>query len=787
MTDIAGAKKPFYNLWMFPYPSAEGLHVGHAFASTISDVYGRYKRHLGYDVFQPIGYDSFGIHSENFALKIGEHPKKFTDRAIGNYARQLQAMGHMYDWTRTVTTSSPDYYKWTQWLFVQMFKNGLAYRAKAPVNFCPKCKTVLSDEQVIDGACERCKAEVIKKEMEQWFFKITAYADRLLENLDNLDWTTKIKLTQKNWIGRKTGALIKFSDIEIFTTRADTIFGATFVVLSPNHPLAGKIKSVINPVNKKKIPVFVDEYVLDTVGTGAIMGVPAHDERDFAFAQKVGLPIVEVIKKPAEADFSVGNVDALVPDPSSNASVAKSIGLVKMDMDPEGVEPSQPNLTGQAPHRRGPISPSVYTDYGILVNSKKYDGLTSGEAVEKIIVDLGEKVAKKTAIYHLRDWLISRQRYWGPPIPMIYCQKCQWQPVQEIDLPVLLPDISDYQPEGNGRGPLANHEEFYKTKCPNCGGGAIRETDVSDTFLDSSWYELRYPSTEQTKAPFDQEVTKRWLPVDMYTGGAEHAVLHLLYFRFVTMVLKDLGFLDFEEPTKSFFAHGMIIKDGAKMSKSRGNVVNPDEYIEKYGADALRLYFMFMGPASDGGDFRDSGMAGMRRWVEKVYQIISTQITNLPTSGKPDVMLQKLLGGMAVKAAKDIEARHYNTTIAKMMEFLNVLQKNKSQMSKPQLESFLIIFSVFAPHLAEQLWEQLNGANTSSVHVAAWPKGQSEIVVENMPLAVMINGKLRGTVMADTQELAEKLARRKISKWLENQTIQKVIYVPGRVINFVIK
>lgn len=716
-TDIAGAKRPFYNLWMFPYPSAEGLHVGHAFASTASDIYGRFKRFQGFDVFQPIGYDSFGIHSENFALKIGEHPKKFTDRAIKNYERQLRAMGHMYDWSRTVTTSDPNYYKWTQWIFLQIYKAGLAYRGKATVNFCPKCKTVLSDEQVIDGACERCKTIVAKKEMEQWFFKITAFADRLLKNLDNLDWTTKIKLTQKNWIGKKMGVLVNFSAVEIFTTRIDTILGATFVVLSPNHPLANKIKTVVNPVTKKEIPVFVDEYVLDSVGTGAIMGVPAFDERDMTFAKKHNLPIL--------------------------------------------------------------------TDF-------------------ELVLDI--KIGKEMVIYHLRDWLISRQRYWGAPIPMINCAKCGWVAVPEKDLPILLPEITDYQPEGNGRGPLANHPEFYQTKCSKCGGEATRETDVCDTFLDSSWYELRYPSTGSfgsDQAPFDAEITKKWLPVNMYMGGAEHAVLHLMYFRFVTMVLKDLGYLDFEEPTKSFFAHGLIIKDRAKMSKSRGNVVNPDEYITKYGVDSLRLYFMFMGPVEQGGDFKDDGIKGMRRWLDRVYRVISTNLTNLSDSANPAI--ERELSKLIQKAAADFESRHYNTTIAKMMEFINLLSDDKLQMTNDQIKKFLIILAPFAPHLAEELWQQLVGMELVgathesptqfvSIHQQGWPKYNSVPLRESLvTIIIQINGKLRGKLenieanLLDNQELLVEKAKQdsRVVAFLAGKSIKQVIYAKGKVLNFV--
>lgn len=804
--DLKSTQRPFYNLWMFPYPSGEGLHVGHAYASTASDIHGRFKRTQGYNVFQPIGYDSFGIHSENYALKRGERPQLLTERLIDRYRKQLKAMGHGYDWTRTVTTSNPDYYHWTQWIFIQMFKAGLAYRKKALVNFCPKCKTVLADEQVINNQCERCSTLVEKKELEQWFFKITAYAERLLAGLDKIDWSEKIKTAQRNWIGRKEGATIKFRILEdgrwkmdlgkgkldalknrkietsrnqdqenlpsnfkyinVFTTRPETIFGATFIILSPSHPLAGKVKTVINPANGEEIPVFVDEYVLNEVGTGAVMGVPAHDQRDLAFAKKHNLPIIDA--------------------PMANKS-------------------NLSNFTSSA------------------------------------------------VIYHFRDWLISRQRYWGPPIPMVYCEACAenhltgsdpvmagWYPVPEEKLPVLLPKIDDYQPEGNGKGPLANHPEFYKTKCPQCHGDAVRETDVSDTFLDSAWYELRYPSVgyQDQKLPFDPELTKKWLPVDMYTGGAEHAVLHLMYFRFVTMVLHDLGYLNFDEPAARFFAHGMIIKNGAKMSKSRGNVVNPDEYIAKFGADALRLYLMFMGPVSDGGDFRDDSMKGMRRWVDRVWNYLIEKIDNPGQETEGLAEVNKLVA----KAAVDMEKRHYNTVISAMMVFINETINKKVGLKA--LKKFLIVLAPFAPHLAEELWQRLvdgscrlatlkleasssvissrprplrtppaSGASAYpraaknyarrlpsgefvSIHQQKWPEVEEKgLENEEIIVAVTVNGKMRATLKfsadeagaLEEKEIVEKAKNdERVKKYLAGQEIKKTVYVSGRIVNFVV-
>lgn len=834
VVDMSRAKRPFYNLMMFPYPSAEGLHVGNMYAFTAADIYGRFKRHQGFDVFEPIGLDGFGIHSENYALKVGRHPKEHAAMTEKNFYSQLHKIGCMYDWTRTVETYNPNYYKWTQWIFTQMFKKNLAYRGKALVNFCPKDKTVLSDEQVINGKCERCGTEVEKKETEQWFFKITAYADRLLSNLDKLDWTEKIKTTQKNWIGKSEGAKIRFKIqdtrfkdrcVDVFTTRPDTLFGAAFLVLSPEHELVRDIAQgkdvmnylsrkliheeeshfrgeektgvdsgckAVNPISGEEIPIWISDYVLAGTGTGAIMGVPAHDQRDFEFAKKFGLPIVEVV-----------------------SSTGRPQGTLKTSCQ----------------------------DYGILLNSGKYSGMKSEDAIEKIVADLGSE-AIKTSTYHLRDWLVSRQRYWGAPIPMIDCPRCGWQAVPEPDLPVLLPDISDYQPEGTGKGPLANHPEFYRTKCPKCRGEATRETDVCDTFLDSAWYELRYPSVRAKDAaavPFNREITKKWLPVDMYTGGAEHAVLHLMYFRFVTMVLADLGFLDFEEPTKSFFAHGLLISEGAKMSKSKGNVVNPDEYIARFGADALRLYLMFMGPVDLGGDFRDSGMAGMRRWVEKAWRIVGGNLENPAKSG--DLEVEAAVNRLVVKAGRDIEARHYNTVIAAMMEFLNLVG-DRTRLTASQIERFLIIFSVFAPHMAEELWQRLcvagsvisaagpvnsttlkplardarvlskpwrsrarshslafkefvslPPANSTSIHQQLWPEIRGVVGEQMITIAVSVNGKTRSTLTFSgheakslKQEQIELAAKsdEKVARCLLGKEIKRVVYVPGRIVNFVV-
>ncbi|HXG72489.1 MAG TPA: leucine--tRNA ligase, partial [Gemmatimonadaceae bacterium] len=596
-TDIRGAERPFYALMMFPYPSAEGLHVGNLFAFTGNDIYGRFQRLQGHNVFEPLGYDAFGIHSENYALKVGRHPMELIPKNIENFRRQLERAGLMIDWDHSLSTTSPDYYKWTQWIFLQLLKRGLAYKKKAAVNWCPNCKTVLANEQVVGGVCERCRTPVEQRSLEQWFFRISDYAERLLSNLDHMDWSDSTKTAQRNWIGRSEGAELTFEGeaidcaIRVFTTRPDTIYGATYLVVAPEHPLVDSLTSAgsrdevnayrertkkqdivtrktstektgvftgtfaTNPATRQRVPIWISDYVLMEYGTGAIMGVPGHDARDFEFATKFGLPIVRVVC--GERD------DANVPL--------------------------------QAAY--------VDCDAGQMVNSGPLDGLTVNAAKRTIVEMLAERGAAKPVVnFRLHDWCISRQRYWGPPIPVIYCDACGTVPVPENDLPVELPFIEDFKPDDSGVSPLARHEEWYRVACPKCGGHARRETDVSDTFLDSSWYFLRYPSVGNDTVPFDSEITRKWLPVNSYIGGNEHAVLHLLYSRFITMVLKDAGHLEFEEPYTRFRAHGHIIRDGAKMSKTQGNIVNPDEYMETWGADAFRTYLMFLGPYEQGGD-----------------------------------------------------------------------------------------------------------------------------------------------------------------------------------------
>lgn len=785
----------FYNLWMFPYPSGEGLHAGHAFSSTGSDVYGRFMRMRGFEVFQPIGYDSFGIHSENFAIKNGETPSAMLARTISNYERQMRSLGHGYDWTRTLTTSTPEYYRWTQWLFIQMFRAGLVYKKKAGVNYCPSCKTVLSDEQIMTPAqagkvppgyekaedvpegvrvCERCGNIPERKELSQWFFKITDYADRLLKNLDIINWSERVITAQREWIGRKEGINITYpikdteSTVVCFTTRPDTNFGATFVVVSPEYARDELIDLIddnnkqnvkdyiekslakteqqrkedgnsktgvftglyaINRLNGYEMPIWVSDFVLAGFGTGAVVAVPAHDKRDYEFAKAFGLSIVKVIESDCE----------------------------------------------------------LYEGEGTVMGSDFLNGLSSSEAREKVVSYLEEKGwGSRETTYHLRDWLISRQRYWGPPIPMIDCEKCGWQPVPEDQLPVLLPEIEDFKPKGEGKGPLAAHPEFYKTTCPICGGEAVRETDVSDTFLDSSWYFLRYPSVGNDNEPWNRQITDNWLPVDLYFGGAEHAVLHLMYARFVAMVLFDLKLISFEEPFPNFFAHGLVIKDGAKMSKSRGNVVNPDEYIEKYGADTLRLYLMFLGPMDGSPDFRDTGIEGMKRFTNKLWKLFSEAETVEGGSGEVTRKLHQTIQ----KVTKDIKEYKYNTAIASMMEFINVIPQDK-KLDKAVLEDLAKMLAPFAPHMMEEVWVNLLG-NQGSIHVSPWPVFDPNLVADELAeIAVQVNGKLRSSIKVSVEDSGkqgkvEGMAREdeNVSKWLTEGNY-KVIFVPRRLINFV--
>lgn len=785
-TDLRRAQRPFYALMMFPYPSAEGLHVGNLFAFTGNDIYGRFQRLMGHNVFEPLGYDAFGIHSENYALKVGEHPMDLIPRNIANFRRQLERSGLMVDWRYTLSTTEPSYYKWTQWLFLQLFEKGLAYRKQAAVNWCPSCKTVLANEQVVSGGvCERCKTPVEQRLLEQWFFRISDYAPRLLENLAHIDWSETTKTAQRNWIGRSEGAEIAFSgagagkgggegrEIRVFTTRPDTIYGATYLVLAPEHPLVDALttpaqrKSVesyrertrkqdlvtrktsvdktgvftgsraVNPATRREIPIWISDYVLMEYGTGAIMGVPGHDQRDFEFASRFGLPIVRVV-------------------------------------------------CGEREDAGAPLT-AAFTECeaGTLVNSGEFDGLRV-EAAKKAIVALlaGSGSAKPVVNYRLHDWCISRQRYWGPPIPIIYCESCGTVPVPEKDLPVVLPFVEDFKPDDSGVSPLARHEEWYRVACPKCGNAGRRETDVSDTFLDSAWYFLRYPSVGNDDVPFEKDVTKKWLPVNSYIGGNEHAVLHLLYSRFIAMVLHDAGMLAFEEPFSRFRAHGHIIREGAKMSKTQGNIVNPDEYIEQWGADAFRSYLMFLGPYEQGGDFRDQSISGTRRFLERLF----ASVQGMSTSGGPDHFVMRRLHQTIRKVGDDIARLSYNTAIAAMMEYMNVLRTGERTPHRDEVVPLIPLVSPFAPHVAEELWEQTGG--TGSVFDSAWPRFDPALAAEDsIELVVQVNGKVRSrlTVARDISEeaaVAAALADPTVAKFVGGPA-KKVIFVPGRLLNIV--
>ena len=822
--NLKTSKKPYYNLMMFPYPSAEGMHVGNMYAFTGADIHGRFMRMKGFDVFEPIGLDGFGIHSENYALSINEHPVSLAKRTEKNYYAQLQAVGNSYSWPNTLETYDPKYYKWTQWIFTQMFKTGLAYRAKSIVNWCPSCKTVLADEQVIAGRCERCSKEVETKNLEQWFFRTATgkrpngdlYADLLLENLDKINWSKKITVAQRNWIGRKEGIDITYpikdtnQSLTCFTSRPDTNFGATFIVLSPET--AEKLLDVvpanqrdkvskyirgalnkskqkrreegrkktgiftglyaINQLNKYEMPVWVSDFVLAEVGTGMVVGVPGHDKRDFEFAKEFDLPVIRVV--------------------------------VGSDGDKSPIDKIE----------------QVQEEEGKMINSEFIDGMDINKAIEKMMDHLEKNNwGKRRTSYHLRDWLISRQRYWGPPIPMIYCEKCAvkgkgekkempgWYTVDEKDLPIELPFIKDYQPKGTGVSPLATLKDFYEVKCPACGEKAKRETDVSDTFLDSSWYFFRYSSIgikDSDKKIFDTEIIKKWLPVNMYIGGAEHAVLHLFYSRWMTMVFKDWGLIDFEEPYDRFYAHGLIIKDGAKMSKSRGNIVVPDEYIKKFGADAFRTYLMFLGPFDAGGDFRDTGIEGMRRFIERVWDLFENHGDVILTGKKDSEEVLVKMHQTIKKVTKDIENLRYNTAISAIMEFVNLLRdkaggevkRAKGGISCAEWDEALKILALllapFAPHMTEEAWVKKLGQKFS-IHTSAWPKFDSSLIQETKNTVVLqVNGKLRATVSValdeakNREEMIEKAKKDKnIQKWLKGKTIKNTIFVPGKLINFV--
>ena len=788
MTDsqLRDADNPYYNLMMFPYPSAEGLHIGNIYAYTGADVNGRFWRLNGKDVFEPIGFDAFGIHSENHALKVGRNPNDLIPRNIENFTSTLKRFGGMYDWRHTVNTTHVSYYRWTQWVFLQLYRGGLVERREAPVNWCPSCKTVLANEQVITGLCERCESAVEQRLLPQWFFKITQYADQLLANLADIDWSQATKKAQANWIGRSEGAEVAFplvgvegaEPIRVFTTRPDTLFGATYLVLAPEHPLVDLVTTpeqraavvayrasvaardlverqktdrrktgvrtgghAVNPANNAQIPIWIADYVLMGYGTGAIMAVPGHDQRDFEFAETFRLPIVRVI-----------------------AGAGENAGT--------------------------PLT-EAYAGDGVLVNSQGFDGLSVANGKRAIVRRLATQGAAKARVnYRLRDWCVSRQRYWGPPIPIIHCAVCGPVPVPEQDLPIELPYLEDFRPDDSGTSPLARAKEWLQTRCPNCGKAAHRDTDVTDNFLCSGWYFLRYPSTGRDDLALDPALTAKWLPVDSYIGGNEHAVLHLMYARFLAMALHDLGLIGFAEPFRKFRAHGLLIREGRKMSKSKGNVIVPDDLIKRYGADTLRLYLMFLGPYEQGGDYRGAGIQGPHGFLNRLWQSVAEAVAagseDAPCAPEVEATLHRTIK----QVTEQLPELQFNTAIAAMMECMNVLRANGRRPRRSELEPLVLMVAPFAPHIAEELYERLGHAG-GLFATARWPAHDpAKLIQAQMRIAVQVNGKLRAQVRvaADAgQERIVQAAQREdnVVRHLAGKQLRKVVYVPGKLVNLV--
>lgn len=807
-SNVEKSKKEYYVLEMFPYPSGEP-HMGHVKNYVIGDVVARYKHSRGFNILHPMGWDSFGLPAENAAIKNKIHPAIWTKNNIQKMKNTLQSMGISYDWNREISTCSPEYYKWTQWMFLQLYKNGLAYKKKAVVNWCPSCATVLANEQVVNGQCERCGSEVKKKELSQWFFKITEYAQQLLDDMDILEeWPERVLTMQKNWIGRSEGAQVEFKiygndeTISVFTTRPDTLFGVTFFVLSPEHPIVERLTTgtpyekqvklfreeiakenisekdlattekkgcftgcyAINPLNKEKVPIWVANYVLMEYGTGMVMAVPAHDQRDLDFARKYDLP-VRVVIQPENMNFSRNTLK------------------------------------------------EAYDGAGIMVNSGEFNGLPNSKGKDLIIEYLEKKnLGKKEINYRLRDWLISRQRYWGAPIPIVYCEKCGIVPVPEKDLPVYLPDDVDFKP--TGLSPLLSSKEFLNTTCPICGGEARRETDTMDTFVCSSWYYLRFCSPHSDDKPFDKEELHYWMPVDQYIGGVEHAILHLLYSRFFVKALNDMGYLNFKEPFKRLFTQGMVCKDGAAMSKSKGNVVTPGEIFTKYGIDATRVMILFASPPEVDMEWSDKGIEGAYRFLNRVWRLVFQyqQLFQEPENkqnrtankslGKDINDLQRKTHQTIKKVTEDIEDRfHFNTAISAIMELINTLysfNSDISQMSKQQtfifkeaIETTIKLLNPIAPHFCEELWQEIG--YKKSLYLEPWPVYNPNALKEDEILIIIqINGKLRDKIKVapgiPEKDIKEKvLELPKVKKWINNKKIDKMIYVKGKLLNMVVR
>jgi leucyl-tRNA synthetase len=920
-TDLTSDEPKHYNLVMFPYPSGSHLHIGHGYSYAGADVYGRFMRAKGLNVFEPIGFDSFGLPAENFAIKNGLHPAISTENNIKHATEQLRSFGCMFDFEKTLNTSSPDYYKWTQWIFLKLYEQGLAYQKESPVNWCPKCLTVLANEQVINGICERCDTEVVQRSMNQWFFKITDYADRLDADLDKVDWPNPSKVKQRNWIGRSTGVEFEMQikdskeKIKVYTTRIDTVFGMTYVVLAPEHPLATMLAKnnseiakylvqtqkksdlerqeakektgvaagifAVNPFTGEEVPVWIADYVIGSYGTGAVMAVPAHDERDYEFATKFNLLIKEsiapvIIKNDGEdafrpkeeisernavvcvlkngekylgAGWSVSDWRGFLIGGIEDGESAVDAGLreiieetgyknVKFVRELGGeivskfyqkaknhnrvahftpllFELENEEVIDVADHEKGlnhfkwltikemdshpnredmkliwsrVFGSIMFTGYGQLVNSGEFTGLTSEEAKEKMADWLEKKgIGGRKVNFRLRDWSFSRQRYWGAPIPIIYCDKCGVVPVPESDLPVELPEINDFRPKGTGKGPLASVESFVDTKCPKCGGVATRETDTMDTFVCSSFYFLRYPNVGDNENMFNPEITKKWLPVDMYVGGPEHVTMHLLYSRFVTKALFDAGLIKFDEPFMKLRHQGMILgPDGKKMSKSKGNVIVPNDIISEIGADAFRTYILFMGRFEDGGPWNPKGLTGVTKMLDRLWQFADSDFNE----GREVLSVEKILAKTIKKVAEDIEGFRFNTAVSQLMIMTNEFSNHKN-LTKGTLGKMAIVIAPFAPHLAEEIWEKLG--NSESVHLQRWPEYDENLIQDELvTVAVQINGKVRGEVIVvpsatEDEVFSEAESNEKIKSYIEAGQIVKRIYIPGKLLSLVVK
>lgn len=771
-------KEKLYLLVEFPYPSGAGLHVGHPRPYTALDIIARKRRMQGYDVLFPMGFDAFGLPTENFAIKNKIHPRIATDKNIENFTKQLKSIGFSFDWNRVVDTTDPEYFKWTQFLFLKFFEHGLAYKSKLPVNWCVSCKIVLANEEVVDGACERCQGEVIRKDKEQWMLKITAYADKLLEGLNDVDYINRAKIQQENWIGKSNGAEIKFKikdtddELKVYTTRPDTLYGVTYMVVAPEHLIIEKYKDriknynelmeyklksqkksdmdrtqlskektgvcidglvAINPVSNKEIPIWISDYVLMSYGTGAIMAVPAHDERDYEFAKKFNIPMLEVVSG-------------------------------------------------------GDITKAVYTGDGILINSPIVNGLNKDEAIEKMIEYIeNEKIGERKTNYKLRDWVFSRQRYWGEPIPVVYCEKDGIVALPYSELPLLLPDVDSYEPTDNGESPLMKIESFVNTTCPKCKGKAKRETDTMPQWAGSSWYFLRYcdPHNKEEFASFEQ--LKYWLSVDWYNGGMEHTTLHLLYSRFWHRFLYDIGLVPTKEPYKKRTSHGMILaEDGQKMSKSRGNVINPDDVIREYGADTLRTYIMFIGDFESAAIWSTDGVRGCRRFLDRVWKLQDIVVEGNEYSKELNTVINKMIQ----KVDEDFEKMKFNTAIASMMAFINEVN-SVGKINKKELETFLLLLNPVAPHITEEIWDKMG--YDYSIKDAIWPNyDEKALIDEKVKMAVQVNGKLRTVIEVET-DLAEELVKEialsdiKIKNFIEGKEIVKIIVVANKIVNIVVK